>query len=172
MASVTYLLSEFRDKEAVAGAIHSLRAAGVSTADLDLFSEEPIEFPRGVLDRPSHMSLVSVLGAIVMGTAATFFVWWSQYNYAVITGGMPVYSFWGTGVITYEMTMLGAVLATFGYFLWESGLLRKRDKTAPIPVVPPECICLRVRSVSDDVARPIALLRSAGAVSVENKAVL
>ena len=112
MASVTYLLSEFRDKDAVASAIHSLRAAGLGTGDLDVFSEEPIEFRRGVLDRPSHMSLVSVLGAIVVGSVATLFVWWAQNNYAVVTGGMPVYSFWGTGVITYEMTMLGAVLAT------------------------------------------------------------
>ena len=172
MASVTYLLSEFRDKDAVASAIHSLRAAGLGTGDLDVFSEEPIEFRRGVLDRPSHMSLVSVLGAIVVGSVATLFVWWAQNNYAVVTGGMPVYSFWGTGVITYGMTMLGAVLATFGYFLWESGLLRKRDKTKPVPIVPPECICLRVRCVGDDVARPTALLRSAGATSVEKRASL
>ena len=129
--SATYLLSEFRDKDAVASAIDSLRAAGVSTADLDVFSEEPVEFRRGVLDRPSRMSLASVLGAIVFGAAATAFVWFAQYNYAVVTGGMPVFSFWGTGIITYEMTMLGAVLATFGYFLWESGLLRKGDATAP-----------------------------------------
>lgn len=172
MASVTYLLSEFRDKGSVADAIRSLRAAGVSPADLDIFSEEPIEFPRGVLDRPSRMSLVSVLGAIAMGTGATVFIWWAQNNYALITGGMPVFSFWGTGVITYETTMLGAVLATFGYFLWESGLIRKRDKTAPVPVVPPECICLRVRSASEDVSRPTALLRAAGATSVEKKAAL
>ena len=118
------------------------------------------------------MSLVSVLGAIAMGTGATVFIWWAQNNYALITGGMPVFSFWGTGVITYETTMLGAVLATFGYFLWESGLIRKRDKTAPVPVVPPECICLRVRSASEDVSRPTALLRAAGATSVEKKAAL
>jgi hypothetical protein len=172
MAAVTYLLSEFRDTSSLTTAIHSLRAAGVNTADLDVFSEEPIEFPRGVLDRPSHMSLVSVLGAIILGSGATAFVWWAQNNYAVITGGMPVYSFWGTGVITYEMTMLGAVFATFGYFLWESGLIRKRDKTAPVPTVQPECICLRVRSVSDDVTKPTALLRAAGATSVEKKAAL
>ena len=172
MASVTYLLSEFRDKSSLASAIHALRAAGVSPADLDIFSEEPVEFPRGVLDRPSRMSLVSVLGAIFLGTAATVFLWWSQYNYAVITGGMPVFSFWGTGVITYEMTMLGAVLATFGYFLWESGLIRKRDKTAPVPTVQPECICLRVRSASDDVTKPTALLQAAGATAVVKKAAL
>ena len=171
MASVTYLLSEFRDQEAVAAAIHSLRAAGVVNSDMDVFSEEPVEFGRGVLDRPSHMSLVSVLGAAILGGSATLFVWWAQHNYALVTGGMPIFSFWGTGVITYETTMLGAVLSTFGFFLWESGLIRKRDKSAPVPEVAPECICLRVRCFGD-VAKPASLLHEAGAISVEKKAPL
>jgi hypothetical protein len=167
-----YLLSEFRDKEAVAGAIRSLRAAGMSDSDIDLFSEEPVEFRRGVLDRPSTMSVAAVLGAILFGGAATAFVHYAQYNYALNTGGMPTFSFWGTGVITYEMTMLGSVLATFGYFLWESGLIRKRDKTAPVPIVPAECICLRVRCLSGEVAKPAAILHESGAISVEKKAPL
>jgi hypothetical protein len=171
MASMTYLLSEFRDKEAVAAAIHSLRSAGVDDSDLDLFSEEPVEFPRGVLDRPSRMSLVSVSGAILNGAGVTAFVWWAQHNYALNTGGMPIFSFWGTGVITYEMTMLGAVLATFGYFLWESGLIRKRDRTAPVPQVPPESICLRLR-YTGDAAKPMLILREAGAITIEKKAPL
>jgi hypothetical protein len=70
------------------------------------------------------------------------------------------------------MTMLGAVLATFVFFLWESGLIRKRDKTAPVPVVPPECICLRVRCVSGDVVKATAILQESGAISVEKKAPL
>src|SRR5271163_4715053 len=110
MASATWLLSQFRDKDAVASAIHSLRASGISPADLDVFSEEPVEFPRGVLDRPSRMSVVSVLGAIMSGTLATAFVRWTQHNYRLVTGGMPIFSFWATGVITFEMTMLGAIV--------------------------------------------------------------
>jgi IMP dehydrogenase/GMP reductase len=78
---------------------------------MDVFSEEPVEFRRGILDRPSHMSLVAVLGAIATGGLATAGVYAAQHNYRLITGGMPVFSFWGTGVITYETTMLGSVLA-------------------------------------------------------------
>ena len=57
-----YLIGEFREKESAAAAIRSLRASGIEPADLDVFSEEPVEFPRGVLDRPSRMSLASVSG--------------------------------------------------------------------------------------------------------------
>ncbi len=165
---VSYLIGEFRETESVAAAIKELRSSGVTVADLDIFSEEPVELHRGVLDRPSHMSLVSVIGAAVFGIGATALMRLAQYNYAVITGGMPIFSFWGTGVITFETTMMGAVFSTFGYFLWESGLIRKRDKTAPVPVVPPEGICLRIRCLSDP-AKPMAILRSAGAVTIEKR---
>src|SRR5262245_4320195 len=120
-----YVLAEFREKEAAAGAIRALSGSGIGSADLDLFSEEPIELPRGVLDRPSRMSLVSVVGAIAFGVLATAFVSYTQHNYQLETGGMPTFSFWATGVITFEMTMLGAVVAAFVWFLWESGLVRK-----------------------------------------------
>src|SRR5258708_7058750 len=101
----TYLIGEFNEKSAVATAIHALRATGVTYNNIDMFSEEPVEFHKGVLDRPSHMSLVSVLGAVVFGAGATALMRLAQYNYEVVTGGMPTFSFWGTGVITYETTM-------------------------------------------------------------------
>jgi hypothetical protein len=164
-----YVIGEFREKDATVSAIQRLRANGLGPADLDLFSEEPVELPRGALDRPSRMSLASVSGAILFGTLATAFVGWTQNNYKLVTGGMPIFSFWATGVITYEMTMLGAVLATFGWFLWESGLLRKRDRGAPVPVPPPGAMCLRVRCREHEVAPAVEALRRAGAIDVQRR---
>jgi hypothetical protein len=164
-----YLIAEFREKDAVAAAIRSLRAGGIAPADLDVFSEEPMEFPRGVLDRGSHMSLVSVSGAILFGTLATTFIWWAQHDYKLITGGMPNFSFWATGVITFEMTMLGSIVATFGWFLWESGLIRKRDRGAPVPEVDPCAMCLRIRCRDSDVTAAIDAMRKAGAAGIERR---
>jgi hypothetical protein len=164
-----YLIGEFREKNAAAAAIRRLRANGITPADLDVFSEEPVEFPRGLLDRPSHMSLVSVSGAMLLGTLATAFLWWTQHDYKLVTGGMPIFSFWATGVITYEMTMLGAIVATFGWFLWESGLVRKRDRSAPVPEVDPGSLCLRVRCRRDEAAQAIDAMRSAGALDVKRR---
>src|SRR5262245_46244561 len=97
-----YLTAEFREKHAAAAAIQTLRASGITPAELDLFSDEPVELPRGLLDRPSRMSLASVLGGIIFGVLATAFIFWTQHNYQLVTGGMPLFSFWATGVITYE----------------------------------------------------------------------
>jgi len=159
--ATTYLISEFRETNSLATAIHALRAAGVTDQDMDVFSEEPVELHKGVLDRPSKMSLVSVAGAAIFGGGCTWLVALAQHNYPAPTGGMPLFSMWGTGVITYETTMMGAVFSTFGYFLWESGLIRKKDKTAPVPKVPPETICLRVRCAGD-ASRATAVLVKIG----------
>jgi hypothetical protein len=164
-----YLIGEFHQTDLVAAAIRSLRADGLTPDDLDLFSHEPIELPPGVLDRPSRMSLASVLGAIVFGLTVTTFIYWAQHNYKLITGGMPIFSFWATGVITYEMTMLGAILATFSWFLWESGLLRKRDPSAPVPKVMPGSICLRVCCPVERSVFVTDAMRRAGAAEIERR---
>jgi hypothetical protein len=163
-----YLIAEFRDKQPLVQAILALKAKGLGPDDLAIFSEEPIELKKGILDRPSHMSKVAVAGAALLGTLATSFVYFAQHNYEIVTGGMPIFSFWATGIITYEMTMFGAVLATFFWFLWESGLLRKRD-TAPIPVIGPASMSLRVRCADAAAGDLLDLMRHAGAHRVERK---
>jgi hypothetical protein len=162
-----FLTGEFREKERVADAIRQLRAAGIDPGSLDLFSAEPVELARGVLDRPSRMSLAAVSSAVAFGLLATVFIGYTQHNYKLVTGGMPLFSFWATGIITYEMTMLGAILATFAWFLKESGLVRRRDKHAPAPHVYPGVICLRVRCRAEQVAMAIEALRRHGAVEIE-----
>ncbi len=164
-------MAEFRDQPKLESAIVALKAAGIGADDMDIFSEEPVELRRGILDRPSHMSLVAVLGSIAVGGLATAGVYAAQHNYPLPTGGMPIFTLWGTGVITYETTLLGAVLATFGWFLWESGLLRKRDKNVPIPAVLPGVMCLRVHCSDPHVTRARQILDSAGATDIALKEV-
>jgi hypothetical protein len=166
-----YLIADFREQPKLEAAILALKAAGITADDMDVFSEEPVELRRGILDRPSRMSLVSVLGAIATGGLATVGLYAAQQSYRLVTGGMPIFSFWGTGVISYEATMLGAVLATFGWFLWESGLLRKRDKNIPVPTVLPGVMCLRVRCFDPHVTRARQILDSAGATDIARKEV-
>jgi Protein of unknown function (DUF3341) len=80
---------------------------------------------------------------------------------------MPLFSFWATGVITYEMTMVGAIVAAFVAFLWESGLIRKRDHTAPVPATGPGLVCLRVRCLAEQAPHAIEIMRRAGAIHIE-----
>jgi hypothetical protein len=160
-----YLTGTFSAKDPAIHAIKQLKASGYGPADLSVFSDEPVEFPRGVLDRPSHMSLAVVSGAAIFFLLVVGFVYFTQYNYPLVTGGMPTFSFWSTGVIFYEMTMLGAILTTLGWFIWESGLLR-RDKTIPVPGIEPEAICLRIRCAPEQYEAAAAILKQNGAQNV------
>jgi hypothetical protein len=160
-----YLAGTFASKETALEAIKQLKASGCGPADLAVFSDEPIEFPRGALDRPSHMSLAVVSGAATFFLLVVGFVYFTQYNYPLVTGGMPIFSFWSTGVVFYEITMLGSILTALAWFIWESGLLR-RDKSIPVPAIEPAAICLRVRCVSERLQETADVLRSAGAQNV------
>jgi hypothetical protein len=85
---------------------------------------------------------------------------------------MPYFSPWATGVISFEMTMLGAVVSTFAWFLWESGLMRRKDKSAPVPAIEPGVMVLRVRCESSQAARVHEVLRSASGMVAEEEKVL
>lgn len=167
-----YLIGTFHDKHHLIDAIHSLKRNGSTDADLDIFSEEPVEFHKGVLDRPSKMSLIAVVFGGITGILLTAGIYWAQTSYKVITGGMPYFSPWATGVISFEMTMLGAVVSTFAWFLWESGLLRKKDKAAPVPAIEPGVMFLRVRCDSAQAVRVNEVLHRTGGVLAEDVKVL
>ncbi len=161
-----HLMAQFQDSEAAAVAVGALRARGLDPDDIAVFSGVPVEFPPGVLDRPSRMSLLAVAGGVSLCLLATGFLYYTQHDYKLITGGMPLFSMWATGVISYEMTMLGAIAATFLMFLWESGLLRRRN-AGPTPVIDPGRIALRVRCRQDNVTAAGEALYRAGAARVE-----
>jgi Protein of unknown function (DUF3341) len=161
-----YLTGDFQQKEATVQALRELAAKGFGPSDLDVFSDEPLELPCGVLDRPSRMSFGVVAGAVTFCLLAIGFVYFTQYNYPLITGGMPLFSFWATGVIFYEMTMLGGILTTFIWFLLESGLLR-RSRKAPVPTLEPGMICIRLRCQPDQVDAATSYLERAGAINVQ-----
>lgn len=167
-----YLTGSFRDKHHLIDAIHSLKRNGTTDADLDIFSDEPVEFHKGVLDRPSKMSLIAVVFGGVTGIGLTYGIYWAQTSYKVITGGMPYFSPWATGVISFEMTMLGAVVSTFAWFLWESGLMRKKDKAAPVPAIEPGAMFLRVRCDVSQAGRVTEVLQRTGGMIAEDDRVL
>lgn len=158
-----YLRAEFSDVEAAAAAVQTVSGAGVDKRDVEVFSARPVEFERGILDRPSRMSLLAVVSAVVVGSGATALMYYTQLDYPLITGGMPLNSGWATGVITFELTMLGAILGTVGVFLWESGLLRKNR--SPAPAIRDDVITMQVRCDQKGAERLVRLLADSGAIT-------
>jgi hypothetical protein len=162
-----FLTAEFLEAKWVISAIEDLQNRGFETDDLDIFSAEPVELPPGLLERESRMSLFAVAGAVALFLLAAAFVAFTQFHLRVVTGGMPIFSFWATGVIFYEFTMLGAIATTFLVFLWEGGILRRRRAAGPVPAPETGRIYLRVRCAAKHSAVAGESLYRSGAAAVK-----
>ncbi|MCL6480264.1 MAG: DUF3341 domain-containing protein [Firmicutes bacterium] len=94
-------------------AVEGLRAAGLPETSLLVLSAEPWgEYEFGAYRRHSRMPWLAACGGFLGGVVGFALVAGTQQSWPLRTGGMPIVTLWSAGIITYEMTMLGAILAT------------------------------------------------------------
>ncbi len=160
--TTAFLHAEFGSPETAAAAVESLVSAGVSPGDIEIYSRRPVETESPLLPRRSRMSLVAVLSAIAAGSGATALVFWIQRDYPLVTGGMPVTSGWATAVVTFEVTMAGAIFGTLCMMIREAGLAGSRRR-APVPDLPDEGVIVQLPRAEGLAER----LAGAGALRVE-----
>jgi hypothetical protein len=103
----------YPDPDSAQRAVDLLRGANVEDRSIVVLSSEPFdEYEFGQREHKTIMPWLAALGGLVCGLGAFAFVAFTQKAYPLPTGGMPIVSLWPNGIITYEFTMLGAVLAT------------------------------------------------------------
>jgi hypothetical protein len=115
MASLNSIYGLFPGPHAAERAMSALRDAGVAPGKIIVMSSEPFEeysFAQG--ESRTLMPWIAVLGGLVGGVGGFMLAWYTQtaYPQPMITGGMPLVAPWPTGIVTYELTMMGAILAT------------------------------------------------------------
>ena len=121
----TGLLALFREPEKVAAATAALREQGIGPVDYDVLTGSP--FPEGAFgeEHPKHRLFWFPLAGAACGFAVGILVTAAtQLAYPMVTGGKPVLSIPPMLIITYEGTMLGAILFTVLGVLFESRLPR------------------------------------------------
>lgn len=114
--------------------VNALRSAGIPTSDIIVLSSEPLEHHGVPSQQRTLMPWIVAGGAVVAGIGGFLLASLTQQSYAIHTGGMQVVTLWADGIITYELTMLGAILTTGVVFLI-TGVLRVRDQFPPQPEV-------------------------------------
>ena len=112
----------FPDTDSARRAMTFLRAEsarlGVDPRAIILMSAEPLqEEAFGWKEQHSRMPWLAVLGALLGGTGGYTLAAFTQRTYPLPTGGMPIVAMWPTGIVMYELTMLGAILTTIVTFL-------------------------------------------------------
>jgi hypothetical protein len=110
--------------------MNALRSAGIAPQKIVVMSSEPFdEYSFTQSDHKTVMPWLATLGGLVGGTGGFLLARYTQVAYPIITGGMPLISPWPTAIVTYELTMFGAVMTTVITLLITARLARR--KAAP-----------------------------------------
>lgn len=123
----------FSNPDAARKALSALRtgspALHIKKESIIVISSEPLE-GEGLCwnEQRSFMPWLAVVGALIGGTAGYALASFTQRTYPLPTGGMPIVALWPTGIVIYELGMLGAILTTIVTFLITARLPRYRNR--------------------------------------------
>ncbi|HEX9021547.1 MAG TPA: quinol:electron acceptor oxidoreductase subunit ActD [Nitrospirota bacterium] len=160
-------LGTFKNVEAATTAVDSLVRAGFAEGRITSLTSAP--YPDGVLvktDQRTWFRWISVGGGIFGACAGFALAAGTAYMYPVQTGDKPIIAYFPTSIITYELTMLFAILgAIVGMFL-EMKLPPRRERVYD-PAIGAGAIGISVAVDSrEQMIRAAKVLEAAGALRV------
>ncbi len=104
-------------------AIRRLLQAGIQPGSMEVMTSQPIHGEPFIPDmKPTKLRTWALCGAALGMIGGFSLSTITALNYPLVKGGMPIVAPWTVGLITYETTMLGAVLATLVGLLVETRL--------------------------------------------------
>ena len=157
------LYALYTDPDAVQRAVDGLRSAGVAERELVVMSSEPFEeYEFSHRDSATWLHWIAGLGGVLGLTAGYWLTRTTQMLWPLKTSGMPIVSPWPNLIVIFEMTMLGAILATVVTLLITAKLPSRLPHLYD-PEVTNGYILVGVQQPSADLApRMTAALESAG----------
>ncbi len=120
------ILAIFDTHEDAIAAARALRREGVT--QMEFLSSEPIHEAIADDQSKSLITWFAIIGGTLGATAAILLTVLPSRHVNIVTGGMPIVSFWAFGVIIFEVAMLTTVLFALGRMLYEARLSGSRLK--------------------------------------------
>lgn len=106
-------LVKFAEHTQVRAAVRGLMQNGIDPGAIEVMSSQPIHGEAIVPQQKGTKLRTWALAGAAIGLVGGFaLATVTALNYPLVKGGMPIVAPWTVGLITYETTMLGAVLAT------------------------------------------------------------
>lgn len=129
MSRTANLYTMCPDAAAAQQTVDALLSAGARREDITVISSQPFDrYEFAQHEKSTLMPWLVVLGAILGGVVGLLLVSLTTKSYPITTGGMPITPGWITGIITYELTMLAAILTTLLVLVLAAPLFRwKQD---------------------------------------------
>jgi len=116
----TWCLAKFAQPVDARAAIRRLIQSGVDPGSMEVMTSQPIHGEPFLPEKhPTKLRTWALLGAAVGMIGGFSLATITALNYPLVKGGMPIVAPGTVGLITYETTMLGAVLATLAGLLVE-----------------------------------------------------
>jgi len=107
-------------------AVNRVRAAGFTDRQITVFSAQPMaEYEFGQIDKATAMWSIASGGALVGMATAFGLTWLTETSWPINTGGLPIFAWWPNLIIMFELTMLGAIVATVITLVVTAGLGRR-----------------------------------------------
>ena len=103
----------YTDGRSAQQAVNRVRAAGFADHQITVLSAQPMEdheFGQG--DKATWMWRIACVGGLVGMATAFGLTWLTEASWPINVGGLPTFAWWPNLIIIFELTMLGAILAT------------------------------------------------------------
>lgn len=117
------ILGLFDNANAAADAGDALKQAGIAETEVDFLTDAP--YPEGAFgerEEKHRLYIFPFIGGLLGLTSGILLTSMTQVAYPLVTGGKPILSLPPMAVVTYEGTMLGAILFTVLGIIFESRL--------------------------------------------------
>jgi ActD protein len=123
------IIALFDKTDDAAAAVGELRREGLPRSAVTIVSSEPVHIESDE-DSKSRIGAFTIIGGMLGWVAGLAMTVWTSERVGLVTGGMPIRSFWAFGIIIFELTALGAILATLARLLFEARLARRSSAAA------------------------------------------
>jgi len=141
-------------------AVNRLRANGVADRAIVVMSAQPMEdFEFGHMDSRTRIWWIACLGGLLGMATAFGLAWITEVSWPINVGGLPTFAWWPNLIIIFELTMLGAIIATVATLVVTAGLGRR--STFYDPAVSDGKILVGVANPSDAALRDLEAALSA-----------
>lgn len=107
----------YPDPDSAQQAMDQLQAAerglGFEDSQIVVLSGEPYEdHAFAQRDRKTVMPWIAAAGGLIGGLLGFWFIAFTQQAYPLVTAGMQIVTTWPDGILTYELTLLSAIITT------------------------------------------------------------